>query len=175
MKECKICNITTTTKWFNGPICRKCYRQLPHNREKEIKNMQQYKLQNRNQILLKKKEWRSNNPNYELNRLKIDPLFKLKKRLRTRLNHAIVNIWKSGSAVSDLGCSIEELKLHLESLFEPGMTWKNYGKWHLDHKRPLSSFDLKKREELLEACNYKNLQPLWAKDNLKKGSKYVNA
>ena len=76
--------------------------------------------------------------------------------------------------VKDLGCSIEELKTHLESQFQPRMTWDNYGKWHIDHIKPLSNFNLENKEEFKEACNYKNLQPLWAKDNLIKGAKYGN-
>jgi len=49
------------------------------------------------------------------------------------------------------------------------MSWDNYGEWHLDHVQPLSSFDLTDRVDFLEACNWLNIQPLWAEDNLKKG------
>ena len=52
------------------------------------------------------------------------------------------------------------------------MSWNNYGKWHLDHIKPLSSFNLQNIDELKQACHYSNLQPLWAEDNFKKGSSY---
>jgi hypothetical protein len=80
---------------------------------------------------------------------------------------------KSGSAVRDLGCSIEQLKQHLESKFQTNMSWNNYGPtgWHIDHIIPLSKFNLSIREELLKACHYTNLQPLWAIDNICKGNK----
>ena len=101
-----------------------------------------------------------------------DAQFKLRRRLRSRFTQAIKGSYKAGSAVHDLGCSIEFLKQYLESQFQDGMTWDNHGKWHIDHIKPLSSFDLQDREDLLEACHYTNLQPLWAKDNLRKGDKY---
>lgn len=108
-------------------------------------------------------------------RKKNDPLFKLATVLRTRLWMALKHDWKTGSAVRDLGCTIEELKLYLESKFLPGMTWGNHGKgddkWHIDHIIPLASFDLTDRVQFLKACHYTNLQPLWAIDNMKKGSK----
>lgn len=80
---------------------------------------------------------------------------------------------KTGSAVTDLGCSIDELSAHLESKFTDGMNWENYGKtgWHIDHIRPLSSFDLTNQEDVRKACHYTNLQPLWWQDNLSKGKR----
>ena len=71
--------------------------------------------------------------------------------------------------MSDLGCSIIELIRYLENKFDYGMTWENYGECEIDHKKPLSRFDLEHTEQHLEACNYKNLQPLWKTDNIKKG------
>ena len=100
---------------------------------------------------------------------------KLKHNLRSRFNNAIKRNSKTGSAVRELGCSIVELKQYLESKFEPGMTWNNYGKeWHVDHVKPLALFNLKIFEQLQDACKYTNLQPLWATDNLKKGKSYGN-
>jgi len=62
---------------------------------------------------------------------------------------------------------------HIEAQFKSGMTWENWSRtgWHLDHIKPLSSFDLSDRAQFLEACHYTNYQPLWAKDNLIKGKK----
>lgn len=101
---------------------------------------------------------------------------KIATNLRGRLSQAVRNNYKSGSAVQDLGCSIECLKKQLESLFYPNpetgemMSWDNYGRkgWHIDHIKPLCKFDLTNIVQLREACNFKNLQPLWFKDNLEK-------
>lgn len=100
-----------------------------------------------------------------------DLQFRLTLSLRSRLIHAVRTGQKNGSAVRDLGCSIAEFKKYIESKFQIGMTWKNWSRsgWHLDHIVPLASFDLTKREQLLKACHYTNIQPLWAKDNFKKG------
>ncbi len=101
-----------------------------------------------------------------------DPGFRICKNLRSRVGDAIRNGQKAGSAVRDLGCTVEELKKHLESRFRPGMTWENWSPtgWHIDHIKPLASFDLTDRAQFLQACCYTNLQPLWAEDNLKKGA-----
>lgn len=104
---------------------------------------------------------------------------RIKNILRSRLRHALQKDQKIGSAVDDLGCSIAEFKVHLESLFQPGMTWDNYGKkkgvacWEIDHIKPLSKFNLSDHEELKRACNHTNLQPLWAGENRAKGNKYA--
>jgi hypothetical protein len=103
-----------------------------------------------------------------------DVQFRLGMVLRERLNKVVKRGQKAGSAVSDLGCTVPELVEHLESQFSKGMTWDNWGVtgWHIDHIRPLCSFDLTDRDQWLDACSYKNLQPLWAKDNLSKGGKH---
>jgi len=98
---------------------------------------------------------------------------RLASNLRSRLHHAIRGNFKAGSAVKDLGCTIEELKAYLEAKFEPGMDWDNWGRygWHIDHIQPLASFDLTDREQFLVAFHYTNLQPLWASDNIRKGAR----
>ena len=108
-----------------------------------------------------------------LNRRENDIQYKISISLRSRLWSALKGNYKNGSAVKDLGCSIDELKIYLESKFTNGMNWDNYGEWHIDHKRPLASFDLTDRQQLLEACHYTNLQPLWAEDNLSKSDKIL--
>lgn len=96
--------------------------------------------------------------------------YRLVENLRGRFLKAIRNNQKSGHTLELLGCTVEELKQHLESQFEPGMTWDNYGKngWEIDHIVPCSYFDLTKEENQRICFNYRNLQPLWARDNYKK-------
>jgi hypothetical protein len=107
------------------------------------------------------------------NYIKTNIQYKLSVRLRNRLYQALQGNYKNGSAVRDLGCSIDELKMHLESKFQYGMNWDNWSfeGWHIDHIKPLASFDLTDRKQLLLACHYTNLQPLWAIDNLSKGDR----
>ena len=134
---------------------------------------------NKDSLKNKHKEYYKLNKNkinsYFRNKIKTDIQFKLRKNLRKRLWSAINNNKKVGSAVKDLGCTIDELKTYLESKFQSGMNWDNWTHdgWHIDHIKPLASFDLTDRNQLLEACHYTNLQPLWAKDNLSKGDKIV--
>jgi hypothetical protein len=110
---------------------------------------------------------------YDRKQRKENIQFKLANNIRARMHHAIVDNKKAGSAVRDLGCSIDQLKVYLESLFQPGMTWEDRKAWHIDHIIPLASFDLTDREQFLKACHYSNLQPLWARDNLSKGAKIL--
>lgn len=106
-------------------------------------------------------------------RLNKDPRFKLVRRLRAALYNALrVNYWKKNTHFSDyIGCSREELLLHIEKQFKSGMSWENSPEWHIDHIKPLSS--AKTYEELISLCHYTNLQPLWAKDNISKGAKIL--
>lgn len=106
-------------------------------------------------------------------RRKTDIQFRIRKNLSSRLSTVLKRIGskKKVSTLRYLNCSIEELKHHIEQLFVNGMTWENYGKWHIDHIKPLSKFDLTKEENVYKAMETKNLQPLWAEDNLRKGNR----
>lgn len=101
---------------------------------------------------------------------------KLKVTIRNRIGKIIRdnNIIKHSSSTKSIGCSYETLIKHLESQFTDGMNWDNHGTfgWHIDHIRPLASFDLSNKKQYKEACHYTNLQPLWAEDNLKKSDIY---
>lgn len=101
------------------------------------------------------------------------PTARLAKALRTRLYQALAQ-GKAGSAVRDLGCSLEDLKRYIEALWEPGMSWDNWGQgpgtWQIDHVRPLCSFDLTDRKQVKEACCFINLHPLWHEDHARKSA-----
>jgi len=71
-----------------------------------------------------------------------------------------------------LGCSIEHLRLWLTFYFHPGMSWSNYGEWHIDHTKPCAKFDLTDPEQQRQCFHYTNLQPLWAGENFRKGDTY---
>ena len=172
----------STKKWeLNNKNKTKIYNDLNKDKIKNRKSKWYYL--NKNDVQTINKEWRLKNKDrlkkykssYNKTKESISVQYKLSNRLRQRLYKAINGNFKSGSAVKDLGCSIEELKLHLESKFQPGMSWDNWDRygWHIDHIKPLASFDLTDRNQLLEACHYTNLQPLWAKDNIIKSDKLI--
>lgn len=83
-----------------------------------------------------------------------------------------MNCATSNSKVAQklVGCSLTELRSHLEKMFKRGMTWENYGYrgWHIDHVQPLAKFDLRDPAQQQVAFHFTNLQPLWAKENLEK-------
>ena len=118
-------------------------------------------IKSKEQRRLSKKRWQEKN--------KIKPEFRIAKNLRMRVNHALNGRAKEQSTFSLVGCGIEELKNYISSKFTNGMSWENYGKWHIDHIKPCAAFDLTDPKQQVECFHYKNLQPLWAKDNLSKG------
>ena len=122
----------------------------------------------RPEVKKRKAEW-------EKERCLTDINFKLAKNLRSRLYDAIKGNFKSGSAVRDLGCTVDELKIYLAKQFKEGMTWDNWSLevWHVDHIIPLAVFNLEDKNQLLQAVHYSNLQPMWAHDNLVKHDKIL--
>lgn len=101
-------------------------------------------------------------------------------KLRTALSRAARRICEAGGKRKEyrcekyLGCTIAEAKLHIQKRFKKGMHWNNYGTaWHIDHIIPLAKWDLTKEEQRMRAANILNLQPLWARDNLKKSARLI--
>lgn len=156
------------------------------NKEKILERTKIY--QDRPEVKEKIKErvkiWRKSHKKelnkYLKNKRKIDINYNILCNLRTRIRLALKNNWKSGHTIELLGCSIEQLKQHLEAQFKEGMSWDNYGRgwggkgmqqWHIDHIKSLVSFDRSDTNWQFKAFHYTNLQPLWAKENLSKGSK----
>lgn len=102
---------------------------------------------------------------------RLKPLYRLKGTLSCRLRTALRGATKSASTVELIGCTVAELRDHIQQQFAPGMHWNNHGAWHIDHIQPCDSFDLFDPDEQRRCFNYRNLQPLWAKDNLRKSNK----
>lgn len=141
--------------------------------ERAVASSRAYRETNREHLAALKKV-------YVKRKMAVDPSFKLRALLRTRLYIAIRTHERRGSAIRDLGCSVDELVIHIASQFKPGMTWENWGHvgssvWHLDHIKPLAAFDLTDPEQVRAACHYTNLQPLWAPENLRKGARWAGA
>jgi hypothetical protein len=156
-------------------------------KKERLKYIKNWQIKNKEKVKDYKKKWKLNNKEYSANwfqlnkkriqekkylRLKTDPNFKMKHQLGTRIRKVLNGLTKKSKSTQELtGCTIEQLWIHLEKSFKLGMTKENYGKWHIDHILPCVSFDLTKASEQRECFHYTNLQPLWASENLAKGSK----
>jgi hypothetical protein len=187
--NCKACNSKLGKKWYRD------------NPDKVIEKRAKYKpiyqarirfrLANepdfRQRAKERMKKYRSNPNNKEKIRLRNRLL--MRKKLLNPYNRVVANLrrripavlkgetTKSAPTFKLLGCDKNQLMLHLESKFQPGMSWDNYGagdgKWVVDHILPCASFDLSKPEEQGKCFHYTNLQPLWFKDNILKSDKIL--
>ena len=98
--------------------------------------------------------------------------------LRSRICNAIkFGYGNKAFRTSELiGCSVDKVKIHIESLWREGMTWENHGrgkgKWHIDHIKPCDAFDMNNVNEQKICFHYTNLQPLWQEDNVAKKNKW---
>jgi len=90
---------------------------------------------------------------------------------RSRIHGAMKGTGVAGS-LTMLGCTVQEFKDHITEQLHDGMTWGNYGQWHIDHIIPLK-YGTPTVEEMVERLHYTNTQPLWASENCAKGNKYV--
>ena len=108
---------------------------------------------------------------WQNNRYHNDVQYMLKNNIGGRIRNFLTNGTKSKTTEELLGCSFKELKLWLENQFTKGMTWDNYGEWHIDHVYPCAKFNLKQPYEQKICFNWFNLQPMWATENISKGAK----
>jgi len=166
-------------------LCRrligKTYFENNKERERERQRKFNSKPENKIKARIRKLRFVKNNKEHirkyynewEKNRKKIDPMFKITKNLRSRLWTVLKKNKKSETTMKLTGCTLEELKKHLESKFEDGMDWNNYGVWHVDHIIACANFDLSNPEQQKICFHYTNLQPMWGEKNMQKGARLI--
>jgi hypothetical protein len=145
------------------------------NKLKINEKRKEYKSVNNEKVNLQLKtageKWRSKNKNYVSKRRKEDYMYKIRVNLTSRINRFFKysKMTKNCKTMDILGISIDGFREHLKSKFTSKMNFDNYGKkgWHIDHIIPLSSATTE--DEIIKLCHYKNLQPLWWDENIKKG------
>ena len=184
-------------------VCKQCTKKNEEeNKEVKKEYLKKYKELNKENLKIKNKKYREENSdkiikwretnnsyfkqyrqdnkiniaNYFKKRIDNDPVFKFKNNVRRLILHSFKrgrrNFKKTDKTEIILGCSIEEFINYISLKFDKGMTLENHGEWHIDHIMPLAS--AKTKEDVIRLNNYINLQPLWAEDNLRKGSKILN-
>jgi hypothetical protein len=140
------------------------------NKERRKQYLKEYREKNIDKIRKTKRD-------YERNRKASDPLYKLITNFRTAIWTVLKesNVDKYGHYFDILQYTPEELINHLEKQFVPDMTWDNYGIWHVDHKLPITSFDIQEMgdEEFMRCWCLDNLQPMWGEENIRKSNKIL--
>lgn len=177
MKKCTKCGVEKAETEFykrkmshDGlqPKCKPCKVELDgqhykDNRQKRIDQVTAYRKSNPESYNAYRRELQNSREATDIN-------FRLRRRLRTRVYHALTGYQKASTTMDLIGCSLEDLRTYLEAQFEAGMTWDNYGDWHVDHIYPLGLIDLSSAAEQRKAFNYLNLRPRWAAENMAAGN-----
>ncbi len=192
--HCLECRRKTALKYAHtdkGKISRNKYKKSTKGK---ISN-RNYRIRNKDKIQLNRQEYKRLYPEKikaaRLNWIKSDKgklFWKIKRnsinyiitrRVRDGINYSLnlINSEKKLKTVDFIGCSIKELRQHLEMQFTNGMSWNNKGKWHIDHILPIDffikNFDYTKLEVQKKCWHYTNLRPLWAEENQKKSNKLI--
>lgn len=185
-------------KFGRQPRCKECLAEdfkerYPKYKRRMAESQRNYVLNNKETIITKRREYYKKNRDniaktrrlwynrtiekrraYEREYNKIrrqDPKYRVRQNFKSRLVDAIryKGSYKSKRTEEILGCTVKALYNYLESLFTEGMSWDNYGEWHVDHIVPIAA--AKTVDDVYKLNHYSNLQPLWAKDNLRKAAK----
>ena len=145
------------------------YWKTHENNNKNKKYHREYFIKNKIKIIKSTME-------YSKKKYKNDIYFKLKTHQRWTI---LTNMRKKGAKMqinhkNYLGCTIKELKIHIEKQFKEGMSWDNWGNngWNIDHIKAISNFNLNDNDEAKKCFHYTNLQPLWFKENIRKYHTY---
>ena len=171
--KCKVCYLGNKKKFAKNNPEKVREGKLKHyreNRDKILEQKKEYRKRNRPAIREYQKEY---NKHYVPHKLLTDKMYKIKYVMRKLIAHSIWNkgYTKKSRTFEILGISYEEFSLYMERQFVKGMSWGNHGEWHIDHIIPLASAQCE--DDVLRLNHYTNLQPLWAADNLSKGSKIL--
>ena len=157
--------------WYNKnskKCCEKSRSWQKKNPEKTLYYAHKWRLKNLKKMNDYKKKWAKQKRDS-------DSGFRLNGSLTSAINQSLKGNKKGKHWEQLVGYTLEQLKKYIEKQFTEGMTWENYGKygWHIDHIIPISAFNFEKSEDAdFKRCwALKNLQPLWAKENISKGNK----
>ena len=171
---------------FKGGKSESDKRHYLKNREKRLQYFSEWQKDNQEHRKQYLKEYRKNNVDkirkskrdYERNRKANDPLYKLISNFRTAIYQVLKenNVEKNKHYFDILKYTPEDLIQHLEKQFTGNMTWENYGEWHVDHKKPITSFNFQEMgdDEFMKCWSLDNLQPLWEEENIRKSNKIFN-
>jgi hypothetical protein len=152
-----------------------------NNKEYVSKKYKVWAIQNKEHLKEYRKNYQKENKdririvkrNYERTRKSKDPIYKLIANFRTAIYTVLKeqNIQKNGHYFDILGYSQQDLIDHLSKQLNNGMTWENYGDWHVDHKIPIDAFTFETTEDpdFRKCWSLENLQPMWGTENIKKG------
>lgn len=161
------------------------YNNKPEVKSKKISYHKEWRQGKEDDLRIYHTGWREENKehinkykrDYERKRRAEDPKYRLGVRTRTAVWQLLKerNINKTNKTFALLGYTIEELMVHLEKQFTEGMSWDNYGEWHVDHKKPMTLFEFTSTDDegFKQCWSLDNLQPLWELENLSKGTRYL--
>ena len=164
-------------------VSMKKYESKPETKKRKSENHKNWAEKNKEHLSKYIKEYRENNVDkikqikrdYERNRKARDPLYKLISNFRTAIYQVLKesNVEKNKHYFDILQYTPEQLISHLENKFIDKMSWDNYGDWHVDHKLPITHYNIQEMgdSEFMKCWSLDNLQPMWGVDNIKKSNK----
>ena len=185
-KECNGCHkVKKANEYYSdvskkdglGTMCKECTNRKNH--KWKMENLEKYTECGYKYRMKTKDKKRKYDSVYLQKRINGDEYYKHVRRICSCIRGIVIKKSKGSKYEKYLGCSIEFFRKHIESLFQEGMSWRNYGDhrndgWSIDHIIPVSKFNLNNEEELYKCFNYKNTQPLWWWQNQIKFSKVLN-